>query len=1017
MNPESSQKVPKTDEKEFVEGGDEDKQLINISREDVKAANPQGNISGLDEFNETVEADGDPQGGSADKIGRKSGSLGVPVDEAKETILKKSSVSERYNEALEDEFEEEEAVEVKGDDQEPQKPVDGEEESENDKKDDGGGEVEEGREGDNANVVHGEEGSEDGESAAGVEEGDDPDDRSKEGVIMEQEEDDEQVLIEEDEEPEKIDPEEEPAQDQEKEEDFEEEKAEIENPVSEEEDMKLESKGEEEGGDGQGSRLVPSDEEIQKPEDEGKEGVLEEGSNDLVSEKNSEPFDGEKSREEASEKEDQPDPAPQGEDPNQKEDFPDEQKNTEEPQKDQLEESKDAENDPQPSSNLNEHSEPPSDLNIEPKQETILKGEEDLSMPPVDIQPPNEILIDNQIDEKNQPEVENDNIGENTEIKPDMEDEAEQEDADEFIVEDKDQDIQETPKNFSNLGATLAKKSLLKINEEEIEESRDMSRAISRRGEHSGIVEIPQTDPNPTNPIQDQKDPKSDQIELKTVPKRSSTPPKKLNPQKRLKKIPRNKRFQTNSQKPTTQPKGHQNRSPNLHRPKPLIYPSYLKKAQNRSRSPQRGPEKSKSPTKIPKKSKKHEKSKNQPKVNSFIFKATEKNPHPRIISSPQNASKTRTGVGYLAQTGSKLNKRKMILNKKSKKTKGMFDELHITIDRNHQCKPLKRLRTIKLSKQRYKTKKGKSQLRLLKIKTQPKFYYNKSSSYEPNYRKTAKARLKRIREWSQAKTSHINDMSDLIGPNGIYSMNRTTEHIRDIKEAAEEDETSRAAPRSNYKLRTWKSQFDEEYSLDSVTRLLPDTNSERTIKTNFKDDPLSKTSHFANKRHQKTVKRRLFNKLRVNLPKINPDLAETLINGRVLSDEERIEKMGIHMPTRLEHCSYLMTDFRNSYFNPSKSKMSKKLKKHFRRIYEVLVAKEEYEPAVEKDVEDKMVFIRNEYGGVQNLLVLDLDETLVHSEVSMTRNKKAGHRIRVENDFGEIQEVRFPIILKKFDF
>ena len=96
----------------------------------------------------------------------------------------------------------------------------------------------------------------------------------------------------------------------------------------------------------------------------------------------------------------------------------------------------------------------------------------------------------------------------------------------------------------------------------------------------------------------------------------------------------------------------------------------------------------------------------------------------------------------------------------------------------------------------------------------------------------------------------------------------------------------------------------------------------------------------------------------------------------------------------------YYIVDLRNYYFTSCNTEYSKAYRQHFEDVFRVIKNAKQYEPYSDSELEKKSVDLGEEIlQSPRPILVLDLDETLVHAEFTLEVEKP--NVFRLVNDAG----------------
>lgn len=106
----------------------------------------------------------------------------------------------------------------------------------------------------------------------------------------------------------------------------------------------------------------------------------------------------------------------------------------------------------------------------------------------------------------------------------------------------------------------------------------------------------------------------------------------------------------------------------------------------------------------------------------------------------------------------------------------------------------------------------------------------------------------------------------------------------------------------------------------------------------------------------------------------------------------------------------YYIVDLRNYYFTSCNTEYSKVYRQHFEDVFRVIKNSKQYEPFSNSEIEKKSVDLGEEIlQSPRPILVLDLDETLVHAEFTLEVSKP--NVFRLVNDAGVSNFVSFLVL------
>jgi hypothetical protein len=180
--------------------------------------------------------------------------------------------------------------------------------------------------------------------------------------------------------------------------------------------------------------------------------------------------------------------------------------------------------------------------------------------------------------------------------------------------------------------------------------------------------------------------------------------------------------------------------------------------------------------------------------------------------------------------------------------------------------------------------------------------------------------------------------------------------------------------------------------TLDNV---FPDIKKPRTKKR-------SKISYFEGS--ERFFKRERAHRLRLSRARRNQNLDSDLKKVENLYKQKMKSKKKVVLPEN-NSLLYYMVDLRNYYYSDSSSMNSRIFKSHFNEMFEVLRNPERFYPANSQELKDKMVPFSEDEGLFNTkILVLDLDETLVHTQFMFEKSKNT---IQMSMEDGKTYHVR----------
>ena len=136
-------------------------------------------------------------------------------------------------------------------------------------------------------------------------------------------------------------------------------------------------------------------------------------------------------------------------------------------------------------------------------------------------------------------------------------------------------------------------------------------------------------------------------------------------------------------------------------------------------------------------------------------------------------------------------------------------------------------------------------------------------------------------------------------------------------------------------------------------------------------------------------------------LPEIRLNMSTISVEIEEEPEEDEYPKLKKYLkflPKTLEDSNYYITDLRNYYFSGSESKHSKKFKEHFQTIFEIIRNRKKFELLHEGEIKEKSIKFHKDEEIVQSkILIIDLDETLVHTEFTVDHRADNVFKIRTE--------------------
>ena len=91
------------------------------------------------------------------------------------------------------------------------------------------------------------------------------------------------------------------------------------------------------------------------------------------------------------------------------------------------------------------------------------------------------------------------------------------------------------------------------------------------------------------------------------------------------------------------------------------------------------------------------------------------------------------------------------------------------------------------------------------------------------------------------------------------------------------------------------------------------------------------------------------------------------------------------YRPKTISAARYYITDLRNYYFKDSYSETAKIFRDHFENTFHAVKSYKDYEPISKSEIEKKKVNLGEKMSfSKKKILVLDMDETLIHAEYTL---------------------------------